>query len=60
MRRKPDSERKTQRVPVMLSPVELQELDDMRFATRSPSRNEAIRHLLRKGLDAIAPKIRKR
>jgi hypothetical protein len=39
-----------ERLQIMLSPEELQALDDWRFARRMPSRAAAIRELLKRGL----------
>jgi hypothetical protein len=39
-----------ERLQIMLSPEELQALDDWRFVRRMPSRASAIRELLRRGL----------
>jgi hypothetical protein len=40
------------RLQIMLTPRELEVLDDWRFAKRMPSRASAIRDLLRRGLAA--------
>ena len=40
-----------ERLQVMLTPEEVQALDDFRFKTRMPSRAAAIRELLKRGLD---------
>lgn len=40
------------RVPLMLTPSEVEAIDDWSFATRIRSRNEAIRQLVRAGLEA--------
>lgn len=40
------SEKKDQRVTIMMSPSELQQLDDWAFEARIRSRGEAIRRLL--------------
>jgi hypothetical protein len=39
-----------ERLQVMLTPEEVQALDDFRFKTRMPSRAAAIRELLKRGL----------
>ena len=39
-----------ERLQIMLSPKELEIIDDWRFETRMPSRAAAIRELLRRGL----------
>jgi hypothetical protein len=41
-----------ERLQIMLTPEELQVVDDWRFKTRMPSRAAAIRELLRRGLDS--------
>ena len=41
-----------ERLQIMLTPEELQLLDDWRFEARMPSRAAAIRELLRRGLKA--------
>ncbi len=41
-----------ERLQIMLTPAELQALDDWRFARRMPSRAAAVRELLRRGLQA--------
>jgi hypothetical protein len=41
-----------ERLQVMLTPDEVQALDDFRFRARMPSRAAAIRELLRRGLHA--------
>lgn len=41
-----------ERLQIMLSPDELQALDDFRFQSRMPSRAAAVRELLRRGLAA--------
>ena len=41
-----------ERLQLMLSPEELQAIDDWRFTTRMPSRAAAIRELLKRGLAA--------
>ena len=53
-----DKERKTIRIPVLMTPSELSALDDWAFANRVRSRGEAIRRLIEagiKGLDAKRP-----
>jgi hypothetical protein len=39
-----------ERLQVMLTPAELNALDDFRFKTRMPSRASAVRELLKRGL----------
>jgi hypothetical protein len=41
-----------ERLQIMLSPEELEVIDNWRFETRMPSRAAAIRELLRRGLRA--------
>jgi hypothetical protein len=41
-----------ERLQVMLTPEEVQAVDDFRFKTRMPSRAAAIRELLKRGLSA--------
>lgn len=41
-----------ERLQIMLTPEELQALDDWRFARRMPSRAAAVRELLKRGLAA--------
>ena len=43
---------RAERLQIMLSPEELQALDDWRFAKRMPSRASAVRELLKRGLAA--------
>lgn len=45
--------KRTERLQLMLDPLELQAIDDWRFENRLPSRAAAIRELIRRGL--IAP-----
>jgi metal-responsive CopG/Arc/MetJ family transcriptional regulator len=47
-------ERKTERVPVLMSPSAVKQIDEMRFSTRLGSRAEAIRRLIQKGIEAAA------
>jgi len=42
-----------ERLQIMLSPQELEAVDDFRFAHRMPSRAAAIRELLRHGIAAL-------
>jgi hypothetical protein len=42
-----------ERLQIMLSPSELEAVDNFRFAHRMPSRAAAIRELLRSGLAAV-------
>ncbi len=42
-----------ERLQIMLSPQELEAVDDFRFAHRMPSRAAAIRELLRHGIAAM-------
>ena len=41
-----------ERLQIMLTPEELQVVDDFRFQTRMPSRAATVRELLRRGLAA--------
>jgi hypothetical protein len=41
-----------ERLQIMLTPEELQSLDDWRFSKRMPSRAAAVRELLKRGLAA--------
>lgn len=41
-----------ERLQIMLTPEELQALDDFRFQSRMPSRAAAIRELLKRGLSS--------
>ncbi len=41
---------------MLLEPGELEELDNYRYSARVPSRAEAIRQLIRLGLEAVAAK----
>jgi hypothetical protein len=41
-----------ERLQIMLTPAELEALDDWRFAKRMPSRASAVRELLKRGLVA--------
>ena len=45
---------KTERCQLMLSQQELREIEDLRFSRRIPTRSEAIRILLKKGMEAFA------
>lgn len=46
--------RKRKPLTLLLSPSEIEEIDDVRFTTRQRSRAETIRFLLKKGLEAVA------
>jgi hypothetical protein len=46
---------KTERIAVMMTPAEVQALDDWSFAHRIRSRGEAVRQLIQTGLKADAP-----
>ena len=46
-------ERKTIRIPVLMTPSELSALDDWAFANRVRSRGEAIRRLIEAGIKAL-------
>lgn len=54
--KKPDGEIKDQRVPLVMTPSELQELDDWMHENRIRSRGEAIRRLCQVGI-RIPPEI---
>ncbi len=55
MARTPDNP-ETHRVPLVLSPRELQELDDWRFAHRHPTRTAALKAMMRIAIEtAPAP-----
>ena len=43
-----------ERLQIMLSPEELETIDDFRFRHRMPTRSAAVRELLKLGLAAIA------
>jgi hypothetical protein len=45
-----DDDRKTERIQVLMTPDELEALDDWAFANRIRSRGEAIRRLIEAGL----------
>ena len=47
------NELRDQRLQVMLSPEELEAVDDFRFKRRMPTRAAAVRELLRLGLGAL-------
>jgi hypothetical protein len=47
-----DEHARGERLQIMLSPDELQVLDDFRFKVRMPSRAAAVRELLKRGLSA--------
>ena len=46
------SDKRMDRLQVMLTDTELRALDDFRFKSRMPSRAAAVRELLRRGLSA--------
>ena len=48
------SDRRGERLQVMLSPEELTAIDDFRFKHRMPTRAAAVRELLKMGLAAVA------
>ncbi len=52
MARTPDNP-DTHRVPLVLSPRELQELDDWRFAHRHPTRTAALKAMMRIAMEAM-------
>jgi hypothetical protein len=47
-----DEQTRGERLQIMLSPAELNVLDDFRFKERMPSRAAAVRELLKRGLAA--------
>ena len=47
-----DEQMRGERLQIMLSPAELNVLDDFRFKERMPSRAAAVRELLKRGLAA--------
>jgi hypothetical protein len=47
-----NAERRTERIPLLMTPSELKALDDWAFANRIRSRGEAIRRLIEAGLNA--------
>jgi hypothetical protein len=49
--KKPNSELKDQRIPIMMTEAELQAIDDWMFKNRLRSRGEAIRRLCQIGMD---------
>ena len=49
-------ERKTIRIPVLMTPSELSALDDWAFANRVRSRGEAIRRLVQAGMKSLGAK----
>jgi hypothetical protein len=49
-------EPKDRRLPLLLTETELKDIDEWRFANKIASRNEAVRILIKLGLDATRPK----
>jgi metal-responsive CopG/Arc/MetJ family transcriptional regulator len=47
-----ESQKRLERLQVMLTDAELLAVDDFRFEKRMPSRASAVRELLRRGLEA--------
>jgi hypothetical protein len=45
-----EAERRTERIPLLMTPSEVKALDDWAFANRIRSRGEAIRRLIKVGL----------
>lgn len=45
------NEKKSFRLNMLFEPAELKELDDFRYSARIPSRSEAIRYLMRLGME---------
>lgn len=54
MKAKNETDKRTARVPVMLRASEVEAVDGFRFANRCPSRSEAIRTLMKRGLQAAS------
>lgn len=54
-----DREPKDVRLPVMVTRSEAEAIDAWRFENRIPSRAEAMRELMRRGLEAKPPRKRK-
>ncbi|WP_287998935.1 hypothetical protein [Acidiphilium sp.] len=52
-------ERKSFRLNMLLEPNEVEDLDDFRYSARIPSRSEAIRVLIKLGMEAFAAKAAK-
>jgi metal-responsive CopG/Arc/MetJ family transcriptional regulator len=52
-------EKKSFRLNMMFEPSELEELDNFRYSAHIPSRSEAIRMLIKLGMEAFAAKIAK-
>ena len=52
-------ERKSFRLNMLLEPNEVEVLDDFRYSARIPSRSEAIRVLIKLGIEAFATKAAK-
>lgn len=48
------SDTRGERLQIMLSPAELEIIDDFRFRHRMPTRSAAVRELLKLGLAAVA------
>jgi hypothetical protein len=51
-----DHAKRTVRVPLLLTPEEVKNLDDWQFANRQRTRSDAIRRLIELGLEAATPK----
>jgi metal-responsive CopG/Arc/MetJ family transcriptional regulator len=49
-------EKKSFRLNMLFEPNELEELDNFRYSARIPSRSEAIRMLIKLGMEAFAAK----
>jgi len=50
------ADKRSVRVPLLLTPDEAQEIDDWRYTNRLPNRSDAIRELIRRSLDASKAK----
>ncbi|MGA7802800.1 MAG: hypothetical protein WCC36_18530 [Gammaproteobacteria bacterium] len=48
------NERRSVRFSMLLEPAEVEELDDFRYRMRIPSRAEAVRYLIKRGLQNCA------
>ena len=52
-------EKKSFRLNMLFEPNELEELDNFRYTARIPSRSEAIRTLMKLGMETFAAKAKK-
>ncbi len=53
--RKGAAEPRAVRVPLMLAASEVEAIESYRYAARHPTRSDAIRALIKAGLEALAP-----